>query len=136
MAETTENKSSGKAKAETKSRAKKLTKGINQLTLNIAFYAVVVFVVFTLGAKFYRLGYNVYSDKSLTDTHNKKDYILIIDSGESVKDIANSLDEAGIIDDEYAFRLRAWLQNVKPREGVYDVSSDMNFDELLDIITG
>ena len=81
-------------------------------------------------------GFTSYANEPYgTDAENKVE--LIIESGESVMDVAEELEEKGMIASKYAFWFRSNFSeyNGLMKAGTYEVNETMGNDDILAVIT-
>ena len=103
--------------------------------LNVIFYIAIVYMVIKASRYAYTFSYQVFGSVSVTKgTGYDKDFI--IEKGESTMNVAGNLQREGLIVDKYSFYRRAKISNRKILPGKYKLNTSMNYDGILDLITG
>lgn len=99
---------------------------------NIAVFAVIILLVFTVSSRAYDYGKTIFSD----DTHEKRDeYVeFVIPEEASTTDVAAILKEAGFISNELVFRLQTKLNGTDEliRSGTYKLNLNISQSELME----
>lgn len=115
--------------------ALQITKGVMHVVLNIIFYLLVVMIVIKVCTFTYDFSYQLFGDVSVTQTA-EIDREFVINKGESTMSVASKLEKNHLIVDRYSFYVRTKItdQNILP--GIYKLNSSMNYDDILEIITG
>ncbi|NLC19427.1 MAG: endolytic transglycosylase MltG [Clostridiales bacterium] len=113
----------------------KITSFILRLLLNITFYTLVVILIINLSKMAFNFAYQLYGPVTV-DPRGKGTKILVqIKEGESTMDVASKLELVHAIKNKYAFYLKAKLKKELIMPGTYELSTDMTYDEIMDIIT-
>ena len=98
--------------------------------------AVVVMFVFRTATTAYDFGYKVFADKPVSVSGGRTITVGIAESA-SVKDIAQMLEEKGLIEDARLFvvqeLLSAYHGEILP--GIYDLSTSMTAEEMLAVMS-
>lgn len=102
--------------------------------LNIIFYIVVVYLIIHISGHVYNFSYQVFGDVSVTK--NSEKYVdFKVDKGESTMSIAGRLESMNLIVNKYSFYARSKLSKKNILDGEYKLSSDMNYREILNILS-
>lgn len=113
----------------------KITSFILRLLMNLTFYILVVILIINLSKAAFSFAYQLYGPDTVAPKGEGNKVILQIKEGESTMDVASKLELIHAIKNKYSFYLKAKLQNEIIMPGTYELSSDMTYDEILDIIT-
>ncbi len=99
-----------------------------------------IFLVLFLSAAGYRFFYDVFADESVDAADEGTEVSVRIDSGMSTLDVGKTLQQYGLVDSAYIFYAQAKLfldSDVDTiQTGTYTLSSSMNAEEILAVITG
>lgn len=97
--------------------------------------AVIVFVMRGVTVA-YDFGYRVFADEPVSISDGRTITVAVAE-GASVKDVAEMLEEKGLIEDAKLFvvqeLLSAYHDKILP--GIYDLSTDMKAEEMLEIMS-
>lgn len=115
---------------------KYLVGAVIEAIIKVIVIAVVVMFVFRTATKAYDFGYKVFADKPVSVSGGRTITVGIAESA-SVKDIAQMLEEKGLIEDANLFvvqeLLSAYHGEILP--GIYDLSTSMTVEEMLAIMS-
>ncbi|MGN0376798.1 MAG: endolytic transglycosylase MltG [Suilimivivens sp.] len=115
---------------------KYLVGAVVETIIKVIVIAVVVMFVFRTATKAYDFGYKVFADKPVSASGGRTITVGIAESA-SVKDIAQMLEEKGLIEDANLFivqeLLSAYHGEILP--GIYDLSTSMTAEEMLAIMS-
>ncbi len=114
--------------------ALRITNGVLHVMLNAVFYCIVVFIIVKACSAAYDFSYQLFGDVRVDKT-NPIERRLVIEKEESTMSVASKLELYKIIDNKYAFYVRAKLTDENILPGTYVVKSDMNYDMILEVIT-
>ena len=124
-------------------KAIKLLQKYALLDWNILLFRVVVFYnaagkIGPYAQKYYRYGYNLVADSAVDRPGQGKTMSLEIESGMTVSQVGELLERNGLIRSASTFVLKESMSPYKgqTQPGTYEVSSEMNMDEILALITG
>lgn len=122
-----------------KSTAVKLTLKISsfilQFLLNIVFYVLVVLLIVNFSKTAYTFTYQLYGPDTVDTPGTGSPIIFQINKGESTMDIASKLELNRAVENKYSFYLKTKLEKKVIMPGMYEISTDMTYDELLTVIT-
>ena len=115
---------------------KYLVGAVIEAVIKVIVIAVVVMFVFRTATTAYDFGYKVFADKPVSVSGGRTITVGIAESA-SVKDIAQMLEEKGLIEDARLFvvqeLLSAYHGEILP--GIYDLSSSMTAEEMLAVMS-
>ena len=115
---------------------KYLVGAVIEATIKVIVIAVVVMFVFRTATTAYDFGYRVFADKPVSVSGGRTITVGIAESA-SVKDIAQMLEEKGLIEDARLFvvqeLLSAYHGEILP--GIYDLSTSMTAEEMLAVMS-
>lgn len=115
---------------------KYLVGAVIEAVIKVIVIAVVVMFVFRTATTAYDFGYKVFADKPVSVSGGRTITVGIAESA-SVKDIAQMLEEKGLIEDAKLFvvqeLLSAYHGEILP--GIYDLSTSMTAEEMLAVMS-
>ena len=115
---------------------KYLVGAVIEAVIKVIVIAVVVMFVFRTATTAYDFGYKVFADKPVSVSGGRTITVGIAESA-SVKDIAQMLEEKGLIEDARLFvvqeLLSAYHGEILP--GIYDLSTSMTAEEMLAVMS-
>lgn len=115
---------------------KYLVGAVIEAVIKVIVIAVVVMFVFRTATTAYDFGYKVFADKPVSVSGGRTITVGIAESA-NVKDIAQMLEEKGLIEDERLFvvqeLLSAYHGEILP--GIYDLSTSMTAEEMLAVMS-
>lgn len=103
---------------------------------SIAVVAVVLFLVIG-GRTAYQFTYQVFANQALSDPPGKEVAITVQD-GENVAEVAEVLEQMGVIRDALVFRVQERFSEYRGviRTGTYHLNSAQTPDEIIQVLTG
>ncbi|MFT4145488.1 MAG: hypothetical protein QM644_13620 [Mobilitalea sp.] len=113
----------------------KISSFIFRLLLNIAFYILLVIMIVNFSRTAYNFTYQLYGNATVDPVGSGKEIIFQIKKGEKTMDIATKLELYNAIENKYSFYLKTKLQEYNIMPGTYQLSSDMTYTQILNIIT-
>ena len=115
---------------------KYLVGAVIEAVIKVIVIAVVVMFVFRTATTAYDFGYKVFADKPVSVSGGRTITVGIAESA-SVKNIAQMLEEKGLIEDARLFvvqeLLSAYHGEILP--GIYDLSTSMTAEEMLAVMS-
>ena len=115
---------------------KYLVGAVIEAVIKVIVIAVVVMFVFRTATTAYDFGYKVFADKPVSVSGGRTITVGIAESA-SVKDIAQMLEEKGLIEDARLFvvqeLLSAYHGEILP--GIYDLSTSTTAEEMLAVMS-
>lgn len=116
--------------------AKYLVITVVETIIKVVVIAAVIVLVFRGATKAYDFGYRVFADEPVSVSGGRTITVGIAE-GASVKEIAQMLEEKGLIEDAKLFvvqeLLSAYHGEILP--GIYDLSTDMTAEQMLAIMS-
>ncbi|MBP3237732.1 MAG: hypothetical protein J6M24_01395 [Lachnospiraceae bacterium] len=123
------------AKNEKKNKlALNLASGMLRFVIDIAVYAVAIIAFVYITRYAYNFCYQIFGDASVNDALHAKTMTVVIEEDESLMDVARMLEDNDLILNRYSFYAKLKLEKVEPRAGQYDLSSDMDYSEIIKVI--
>lgn len=113
----------------------KITSFVLRLLLNIIFYILVVVVIINASKMAYEFTYQLYGPDTVDAPGTGSPIIFQINKGESTMDIASKLEVNRAIENKYTFYLKAKFEDKVIMPGMYQISTDMTYDEIFAVIT-
>ena len=104
--------------------------------VKIVILAAVVVFVFRASTQAYAFGYRVFADEPVSSSGGRTITVGIAEDA-SLKDIAQMLEEKGLIEDSKLFIVQEMLSahHGKILPGIYDLSTDMKAEQMLEIMS-
>lgn len=110
----------------------KISYGIMKFAKFIFKFTIYIVVVFLIGSQLFKFGDRLFYERAI-DEENPKTVEFIIADNDTTEDIAKKLFNSGLIDDELAFRFRAYIYKTNLTPGVYTLDTSMTIKNMLDI---
>ncbi|MBD5546226.1 MAG: endolytic transglycosylase MltG [Lachnospiraceae bacterium] len=104
--------------------------------IKVVVIAAVVMYVFRTATQAYDFGYRVFADQPVSASEGRTITVSVAEDA-SVKEIAQMLEEKGLIEDANLFVVQELLsaQHGKIVSGIYDLSTDMTAAQMLEIMS-
>lgn len=104
--------------------------------IKVAILAVVIVFVFRSAVQAYDFGYRVFADQPIAISGGRIITVSVAESA-SVKEVAEMLEEKGLIEDAKLFMVQELLSSHhgKITSGIYDLSTDMTAEQMLEIMS-
>lgn len=105
------------------------------MIIKIALAAAVIVVVFRLAVYAYDFGYQVFADIPVSEGEGMV-VSVVVSEGQSSREFAKMLEQRGLIHDANAFYIYERLSDYKDKlqPGVYELSTSMKAEEMLEIV--
>lgn len=115
---------------------KYLIGAVVETVIKVLVVAVIVTYVFRGATAAYDFGYRVFADKPVSASNGRTITVGIAESA-SVKEIAEMLQERGLIEDAKLFMVQEFLSAYHGEicPGIYDLSTSMTAEEMLAIMS-
>lgn len=117
--------------------AKYLIGAVIETIIKVVVVAAVVVFVLRTSTEAYDFGYRVFADEPMTKTGNGRTVTVGIAESAGIKDIAQMLEEKGLIADANLFVVQEFLSayhgEILP--GIYDLSTTMTSQEMMAIMS-
>lgn len=100
--------------------------------------AVLVMILLIAGGRMaYQFGYDVFAQQALSDPPGKESAIAV-QEGDSIAEIAETLEQKGVIQNALVFRVQELLSKYhgEIQPGTYVLNSSQTPDEIIQILTG
>ena len=108
---------------------------IMYILVNIIFYMLVIYLVARAGKAAYQFTYQVFGSVPMTTEKEAYTEKITITKGESTMQFSSELEAKKLIVNRLSFYVRAQLTRRNIYPGTYELSSAMDYDEILDIIS-
>lgn len=108
-----------------------------EIIIKVVVVAVVVLFAFRTATEAYDFGYRVFADQPVSVSGGRTMSVSVAE-GESVKEIADMLQEKGLIEDAKLFVVQELLSAYRGKitPGIYDLSTSMTAQQMLEIMSG
>lgn len=101
---------------------------------NIIVYIIAILIIVRVGTYAYDFSYDVFGEPVASE-YSDNEVRITIESGDGSSAVAKKLKEAGIIDNEAAFTLKAALSSAHLMPGTYVVKASMSADEIIALMS-
>ncbi len=113
---------------------RKTSSGFFKIALKIAVYAILLIVLYYVGRTAYVYGQEVFSSEGASEEPGT-DITLVIEEGTSISELANILEEYGVIKDSKIFRLQAFIYETgEVTPGMYTFNDSQSGEEIIETI--
>lgn len=112
----------------------KVVMRVLSISITVLFCVLVVCGLYQVGLKCYDFGYRVYTEPAVSQ-ENGKEQIVQITEDMGTKDLAELLEEKGLVRDARLFYFQAKLAGFNLQPGVYKVSTSMTAREMMVAMT-
>lgn len=108
-----------------------------EIIIKVVVVAVVVLFAFRTATEAYDFGYRVFADQPVSVSGGRTMSVSVAE-GESVKEVADMLQEKGLIEDAKLFVVQELLSAYRGKitPGIYDLSTSMTAQQMLEIMSG
>ncbi len=118
-------------------KAAQMVGNILDTAVKIILLVVVVMVTYKYAMQAYEFGYRIFAEPPVSSAETAKVISISISEEATAMDIAEVLEEKGLIRDANLFYVQEYLSGhhgeLKP--GIYELSSDMTSEQMIDIMT-
>lgn len=106
-----------------------------EIIIKVVVFAAVIVFAFRGATQAYDFGYRVFADQPVSISGGRTITVSVAE-GASVKDVANMLEEKGLIEDAKLFVVQELLSayHGEIKTGIYDLSTDMTAQQMLEIL--
>ncbi len=117
--------------------AKSLILTVLEIIIKVVVVAVVILFAFRTATAAYDFGYRVFADQPVSISGGRTISVSVAE-GASVKEVADMLEEKGLIEDAKLFVVQELLSAYRGEmtPGIYDLSTDMTAQQMLEIMSG
>ncbi len=112
----------------------KVVMRVLSISITVLFCVLVVCGLYQVGLKCYDFGYRVYTEPAVSEGKGTEQIVQITDDM-GTKELADLLEEKGLVRDSRLFYVQAKLFGFDLEPGVYKVSSAMTARELMMAMT-
>ena len=111
---------------------------ILRFALSVLILVFVVVGIYRLGQTAYDFGYRVFTEPAVAQETNGRDMVVTVSSTMSEKDIAEDLEEKGLIRDALLFQVQLRLSEYhgELQPGAYTLNTSMTAKEMMRIMAG
>ena len=111
-----------------------MSSDIIRLFIDILFYVLVAFAIVKLSLYAKSFCYQVFGNVQVDDYEHGVEKDILIELGDSTRDVGKRLEREGIIVNEFSFYIKVKINKLNIMPGTYKLRTDMNYNEILDII--
>ena len=111
-----------------------MSNDIIRLLIDILFYVLVAVAIIQLSRYAKRFCYQVFGNVQVDDYEHGVEKDILIELGDSTRDVGKRLEREGIIVNELSFYVKVKINKLNIMPGTYKLRTDMNYNEILDII--
>lgn len=113
--------------------ARKLAGTILSVSCKTLLFVLVVFLLIFVGRGLYDFGQKIFREEALTSSEYAYSKEITIPEGKSVMDVAELLEEEGMIEDSKLFFVQVLLSDYYKKfvPGTYTISTDMKPTEIM-----
>lgn len=112
----------------------KVVMRVLSISISVLFCVLVVCGLYQVGLKCYDFGYRVYTEPAVSQKDSKEQIVQITEDM-GTKELADLLEEKGLVRDARLFYFQAKLSGFDLKPGVYKVSPSMTARELMAAMT-
>ncbi len=116
---------------------KSLILTVIEIIIKVIVVAVVILFAFRTATEAYDFGYRVFADQPVSVSGGRTISVSVAE-GSSVKEVADMLQEKGLIEDAKLFVVQELLSAYRGKmiPGIYDLSTEMTAQQMLEIMSG
>ncbi|HJA94678.1 MAG TPA: endolytic transglycosylase MltG [Candidatus Eisenbergiella merdipullorum] len=105
--------------------------------VKIVVMVLIVMVVYRFGNMAYTYGERLFGEPAMSDAPGE-DVVVTIEGSDSVRDVADKLEEAGLIRDAQLFVIQEKLEGFKSglQPGTYTLNTSETPEEMIEILSG
>lgn len=103
--------------------------GLAKFFVKLAIFCVVIYLIWI---RLFDFGHRLFYERAIEDGDGKE-VVFEIKKDESVEEIADNLEAAGLIDDKLAFKFRAKIYKTNFTPNFYNLKTSMTIKNMLDI---
>ncbi|MBO4458058.1 MAG: endolytic transglycosylase MltG [Butyrivibrio sp.] len=118
--------------------AKKLGIGMIDTIVRLVFVVIVVLLIIKLSKTAYYYGYNIFNQTPVATGEEGRTVSVTIEEGDTVEEIGEKLDAAGLIVDKKLFKWQEKTSEYSGQEkpGTYSLSTTMTPDDMIRTMAG
>ncbi len=110
-----------------------MSNDIIRLLIDILFYVLVAVAIIQLSRYAKSFCYQVFGNVQVDDYEHGVEKDILIELGDSTRDVGKRLEREGIIVNELSFYVKVKINKLNIMPGTYKLRTDMNYNEILDI---
>lgn len=107
---------------------------IIRLIIDVLFYVFVAVAIVQLSRYAKSFCYQVFGNVQVADYEHGVEKEILIELGDSTRDVGKRLEREGIIVNELSFYVKVKINKLNIMPGTYKLRTDMNYNEILNII--
>ncbi len=113
--------------------ARKLAGTILSVSCRTLLFVLVIFLLFFVVRTLYGFGQKIFREEAMTTTEYAITKEFTVKDGESVMDVADSLEDEGLIEDSKLFFIQVFLSDYYKKfvPGTYSLSTDMKPTDIM-----
>lgn len=98
---------------------------------------VLIMLIYVAALKAYDFGYRIFAEKPVSLAPGQ-DVVVVIEEGMTTNEIAEMLEEDGVIRDALIFRVQKQLSHYKGdfQAGTYNLNTSMENDDIMAVLAG
>jgi UPF0755 protein len=104
------------------------------ISVTVLFCVLVICGLYRLGLKCYDFGYRVYTEPAVTQGDGE-DKLVQVTEGMSTKELAEVLEEKGLVRDAKLFYVQAKLEGFQLTAGSYRLNTSMTAREMMEAMS-
>ena len=105
--------------------------------IRIVILIVLAIVIFKIGGKAYEFGFRIFTEEPMSEAPGR-DVQITVSKSDKMKDVAELLEEKGLIRDATLFRIQSKFSlydgDLKP--GIYTLNTSMTAEEMFSFLLG
>ncbi len=103
--------------------------------IRVVILIILAFVLFRLGGKAYEFGFRIFTEEAMEEPPGR-DVQITISNRDGVKEVANMLEEKGLIRDATLFRIqeKVSLYDGDIHPGIFTLNTSMTAEEMLGVL--
>ncbi|MDO4326098.1 MAG: aminodeoxychorismate lyase [bacterium] len=117
-------------KNDTTEEAVKIGLGVLHTVSRIAFWVLVVMLLYAGAVRGYRFGYEIFNSTAVSEAPGVEKQITIPEKP-AMTSVAKILKDKGLIQDEMVFMVQYWLFDCEPVPGTYTLNTSMTGREII-----
>ena len=111
-----------------------MSNGIVRFFIDLLFYVIVAYAIYKLSIYAKSFSYQLFGSVQVDDYDHAVEKDILIELGDSTRDVGKRLERDGIIVNELSFYIKVKINKLNIMPGTYKLRTDMNYDEILNII--
>ena len=113
---------------------KKISKGILGISFKMIVYIVIVAVTYELAVYGFEVGEKIFTDKGYKDEPGKNISVTVTESMSSME-VAEVLEDKGIVEDKYIFYVQSILYEADFKEGKYKLNTSLCPEDIVNTLS-